>query len=82
MPVQPARVVNVAANAAALSLLRVARLVLWYVGAAMAACNIAGAIVGTRLALRGGSVFVRKVFIVIVSLLILRTAWTAITRLE
>jgi uncharacterized protein len=53
-------------------------LVLWYVGAAMAACNIAGAVVGARLALRGGSTFVRKAFIVIVSLLILRTAWTAI----
>jgi uncharacterized membrane protein YfcA len=37
-----------------------------------------GAIVGARLALRGGSPFVRQAFIVIVSLLILRTAWTAI----
>ena len=44
----------------------------------MAACNIVGAIVGARLALRGGSGFVRQAFIVIVSLLILRTAWTAI----
>ena len=46
--------------------------------AAMAVCNIGGSLVGTRLALRGGSGFVRKVFIVVVSLLILRTAWTAI----
>jgi uncharacterized protein len=44
----------------------------------MAICNIAGALVGTRLALRGGSTFVRQAFIVIVSLLILRTAWTAL----
>jgi uncharacterized membrane protein YfcA len=73
-----ARVVNVAANAAALSYFASRGLVLWHVGAAMAACNIVGAIVGARLALRGGSVFVRQAFIAIVSLLILRTAWTAI----
>jgi uncharacterized membrane protein YfcA len=73
-----ARVVNVATNAAALSYFASHGLVLWYVGAGMAVCNIAGAIVGARLALRGGSSFVRQAFIVIVSLLILRTAWTAI----
>jgi uncharacterized membrane protein YfcA len=73
-----ARVVNVAANAAALSYFASRGLVLWHVGAAMAACNVVGAIVGARLALRGGSVFVRQAFIAIVSLLILRTAWTAI----
>jgi uncharacterized protein len=73
-----ARAINVATNSAALSYFAVHGLVLWYVGAGMAICNIAGAIVGTRLALRGGSTFVRKAFIVIVSLLILRTAWTAI----
>ncbi len=73
-----ARVVNVATNAAALSYFASHGLVLWHVGAAMAICNIAGAIVGARLALRGGSSFVRQAFIVIVSLLILRTAWNAI----
>jgi uncharacterized membrane protein YfcA len=73
-----ARVVNVATNAAALSYFAAHGLVLWYVGAGMAICNIAGSILGARLALRGGSVFVRKAFIVIVSLLILRTAWTGI----
>lgn len=73
-----ARVLNVAASAAALSYFGWHGLVLWYVGAAMAVCNIAGAIVGARLALRGGSAFVRKAFIVVVSLLIVRTAWTAL----
>jgi uncharacterized membrane protein YfcA len=73
-----ARVLNVAANGAALSYFAIAGYVLWPVAAAMAVCNIGGSLVGTRLALRGGSGFVRKVFIVVVSLLILRTAWTAI----
>jgi uncharacterized membrane protein YfcA len=73
-----ARVVNVATNAAALSYFASHGLVLWHVGAGMAVCNIVGAIVGARLALRGGSAFVRQAFIVIVGLLILRTAWTAL----
>ncbi len=73
-----ARVINVAAAAAALSYFASHGLVLWHVGAAMAVCNVVGAIVGARLALRGGSAFVRQAFIMIVSLLVLRTAWTAI----
>lgn len=73
-----ARVLNVAANGAALFYFASRGFVLWYVGAAMALCNIAGAIAGTRLALRGGSSLVRKVFIAVVSLLIVRTAWVAI----
>lgn len=73
-----ARAINVATNSAALSYFAAHGFVLWYVGAGMAVCNIAGALIGTRLALRGGSAFVRQAFIVIVSLLILRTAWTAI----
>ena len=72
-----ARAINVATNAAALSYFASHGLVLWYIGGAMAVCNIVGAGIGARLALRGGSSFVRQAFIVIVSLLILRTAWTA-----
>lgn len=73
-----ARVINVATNAAATTYFATHGLVMWYVGGGMAICNIVGAIVGARLALRGGTAFVRQAFIVIVSLLILRTAWTAI----
>jgi len=72
-----ARVLNVATNGAALTYFAVHGYVLWHVGAGMAVCNVLGALLGTRLALRGGSVFVRRMFIVVVSGLILRTAWTA-----
>jgi uncharacterized membrane protein YfcA len=44
----------------------------------MAVCSVAGSFIGTKLALRGGSALVRKIFIVVVSALILRTAWTAV----
>lgn len=72
-----ARVLNVATNGAALVYFGVNGHVMWALGLGMAACNVAGAALGTRLALRGGSAFVRKVFIVVVSLLIVRTAWIA-----
>jgi uncharacterized membrane protein YfcA len=72
-----ARVLNVAANLAALVFFASRGYLIWHVGLGMAICNMSGAIVGTRLALRGGSGLVRKVFIVVVCALILRTAWTA-----
>jgi uncharacterized protein len=72
-----ARVLNVAANGAALLLFSSRGAVMWALGISMAVCNIAGAVLGARWALRGGSQFVRKVFVGVVSLLILRTAWTA-----
>lgn len=72
-----ARVLNVATNAAALLYFASRGFMLWHIGAAMAVCNVAGSIAGTRLALRGGSALVRKVFIAVVSLLIMRTAWVA-----
>lgn len=73
-----ARVINVATNSTALLYFAAHGYVLWHVGIGMAICNVVGALVGTRLVLRGGSTFVRKVFIVVVSALILRTAWTAV----
>ncbi len=73
-----ARVVNVATNLAALALFGLQGHVLLALGLAMAACNVAGAQLGARLALRHGSALVRRAFIVIVSLLIARTAWDAL----
>jgi uncharacterized membrane protein YfcA len=73
-----ARALNVVTNGAALAYFAARGHVLWHVGAAMAVCNVAGSILGARLALRGGSALVRKAFIIVVSALILRTAWTAL----
>jgi hypothetical protein len=38
-------------------------------------CQIAGSLIGTRLALKHGSGFVRKLFLVVVGLLIVKTAF-------
>ena len=74
------KVVNMATNLAALLLLASKGHMWWQLGLVMAVANVAGSQVGSRLALRHGSGFVRKVFIVVVSALILKTAWDAFFR--
>jgi uncharacterized membrane protein YfcA len=70
-----AKVVNFATNAAALSYFVPSGHVLWITGLMMAVFNMAGAVLGSRLALRHGSGFVRGVFIVVASLLIARLGY-------
>ena len=73
-----ARLINVATNVAALGWFGSRGHVLWPTGLAMAALNVAGAQLGTRLAIARGAGFVRVVFVVIVTALILRTGWAAL----
>jgi uncharacterized protein len=74
-----AKIVNTATNAAALLLFAAGGHVLWAVGAAMAVSNLLGAQIGSRLAIRYGSVLVRRVFLVVVSVLIARLTWDVLT---
>jgi uncharacterized membrane protein YfcA len=72
-----AKLVNVAANLSALLAFGWTGNVLWLLGAAMMTCNIGGSLLGSYLAIRHGSAFVRRVFLVVVSALIAKTAWDA-----
>jgi uncharacterized membrane protein YfcA len=74
-PSATSKIVNTATNLAALLLFAAGGHVLWALGAAMAACNVAGSSVGARLAIRRGSAWVRRVFIVVVGALVLRLAY-------
>ena len=74
-----AKVVNFATNAAALAYFVPSGHVLWVTGLAMAAFNIAGALLGAGLALRHGSGFVRGVFILVASVLIVRLGYDTFT---
>lgn len=67
-----AKVVNVATNATALLFFAAHGQVLWGVAAVMALFNIAGAWAGSHIALKRGSGFVRGVFLVVASVLIVR----------
>ncbi len=69
-----AKAVNTATNLAALLLFGLGGHVLWTLGAAMAASNLVGSQVGARLAIRRGSTWVRRVFLVVVTALVLRLA--------
>lgn len=71
------KVVNVACNLAALMLFSHLGYMLWQIGLLMAVCNIAGALTGTRLAVTRGLPFVRRLFLFVVSGLILKTGYDA-----
>lgn len=70
-----AKVVNVATNLAALAYFLPHGYWQPELAAAMALCNAAGSATGTRLALKHGSAFVRRVFLLVVAALIVKFAW-------
>ena len=70
-----AKVINAATNVSAIAFFASHGPLLWTVGLIMAACNLAGAQVGTILALRRGAGFVRQAFLAVVAVLIVKLAW-------
>lgn len=76
-----AKVVNVACNIAGLLWFGYSGHLIWKLAGLMAVCQICGSLVGTQLALKHGSGFVRKLFLVVVTLLILKTGCDSFTRL-
>ncbi len=69
-----AKVVNVMTNIAALIYFGSGGQIMWQLGFGMAFCNVAGALLGSQLALRHGSLLVRRLFLVLVLVLIVRFA--------
>jgi len=72
-----AKLINTATNVAALALFAYKGLVWWHFALTMAVANVAGSLLGARLALKHGAGFVRLVFIGVVSALILKTGFDA-----
>lgn len=72
-----AKLLNTATNAAALTLFAATGHLWWGVAACMAVANMLGSWLGAHLALARGAGFVRGVFLVVVSALILKTGWDA-----
>ncbi len=70
-----AKRLNFATNVAALMCFIPGGHVVWALSLPMAAANVAGSAVGTRLALRHGAGFVRAAFLIVVGALILKTGW-------
>lgn len=75
-----AKIVNVACNLSALMWFGYSGHVLWLLAAMMAVCNVSGSLIGSHLAIRHGSGFVRIVFLFVVSALILKTSFDAFVK--
>ena len=67
-----AKVVNVATNVGAILVFGINGAVIWQIGIIMGVANISGAVVGARLAIKGGSTLVRKVFLFVTVALIVK----------
>ncbi|WP_022824655.1 sulfite exporter TauE/SafE family protein [Hymenobacter norwichensis] len=70
-----AKLVNVATNLAGLAYFAYTGQVLWIVALPMAASNILGSTLGANYALKKGTGFVRILFLVVVSGIIIKLAW-------
>ena len=75
-----AKLLNTATNLAALLLFTLKGHVWWHFALVMAVSNVVGSLLGTHLALKHGTGFVRGVFIAVVSALILKTGYDAFIR--
>ena len=70
-----AKVINLGSNLGALAFFSLTVDVLWALGFAMAAANVAGSVIGSRMALARGAGFVRVVLLVVVVALVIRLGW-------
>lgn len=70
-----AKLVNIATNAGAILSFQLTGHIWWQLGLLLAFANVLGAVTGSRLAIKGGSPLVRKVFLAVTFLLITRVAW-------
>lgn len=70
-----AKLVNIATNLGAIISFQLTGHIWWKLGLALAIANVCGAIIGSRLAIRGGSPLVRKVFLVVTTILIAKVGY-------
>ena len=73
-----AKFTNVATNLAALIIFAKHGAILWGIGIALAISNVIGSTIGSRMAIRGGSPLVRKVFLFMTTLLIAKVGYDVI----
>jgi uncharacterized protein len=75
-----AKVLNTATNLSALALFISKGHIWWHFALAMALANVVGSLLGTHMALKHGTGFVRWVFVAVVSALICKTGYDAFLR--
>lgn len=74
-----AKVANLTTNLAAIVVYGIHGELLLVLGLSMAVANILGAFIGARMAVRNGNAFVRRVFLVVMGILVVTLAWDVIS---
>lgn len=67
-----AKMVNVTTNIGAIFVFGFHSAVMWQLGFAMGVANLCGGLLGARIGLRGGSILIRRIFMVVTTLLIFK----------
>ncbi|WP_027994627.1 sulfite exporter TauE/SafE family protein [Simplicispira psychrophila] len=75
-----AKLLNVSTNIAALILFSLKGHIWWHFAVPLAVANVLGSVLGTHMALKHGTGFVRGIFITVVSVLILKTGYDGFLR--
>lgn len=73
-----AKFTNVATNLAAIIIFAKHGVILWGIGIALALSNVIGSTIGTKVAIKGGSPLVRKVFLAMTGLLIAKVGFDVV----
>lgn len=74
-----AKLANLTTNIAAITVYGIHGELLLVLGGLMAAANIAGATIGARMAVGRGNGFVRKVFLVVLAILVVKLGWDTVS---
>ena len=76
-----AKIANLVTNLSAIVVFGLSGSVLWALGLMMGAANLVGGFLGARTAIARGSTFVRKVFLVVLTGLIIKLAYDVVVQL-
>ena len=71
-----AKIVNVGTNLAAMLTFQFSGHIWWQIGLPLAIANVTGALIGSALAIKGGSIWIRKIFLLVVCCLILKLGYS------
>lgn len=75
-----AKLANLTTNIASILVFGIHGEVLWIIGGCMAVANLAGGFLGAQMAIRHGNEFIRKVFLVVISVLAVKLAWDTVAQ--
>jgi uncharacterized membrane protein YfcA len=77
-----AKLVNIATNFGAILSFQLTGHIWWRLGLVLAIANVSGALIGSQLAIRGGSPLVRKVFLFVTTILIAKVGYDWVVNLN